>query len=147
MKKIILAVILLAAAGGAVYYFLSSKKASIPQQTSFKQMLLGEWKIDSVALSKKDSGNAIALFALALDSNFLKYTYDFTEDGTIIKMLGDSTLSEKNSYQLKDSATIVFTEGDGAAESFELKLSAKDEKWFVLMDKDSTNYYFKKQSR
>ena len=147
MKKIILAVILLAAAGGAVYYFLSSKKADIPQQTSFKQTLLGEWKIDSVALSKKDSGNAIALFALALDSNFSKYTYDFKEDGTIIKMLGDSTLAEKNSNQLKDSATIVFTEGDGTAESFEMKLSAKEKNWFVLMDKDSTNYYFKKQSR
>lgn len=147
MKKIILAVILLAAAGGAVYYFLTQKKAGIPQQTSFKQMLLGEWKIDSVALSKKDSGNAIALFALALDSNFLKYTYDFKEDGTIIKMLGDSTLAEKNSYQLKDSVTIVFTEEGGTVESFELKLSANEKKWFVLMDKDSTNYYFKKQSR
>lgn len=147
MKKIILAVILLAAAGGAVYYFLSSKRASVPQQTSFKQMLLGEWKIDSVALSKNGSGNAIALFAMALDSNFLKHTYEFKDDGSIITKLGDSTLAEKNNYQLKDSVTIVFTEGNGIAESFELKRSAKENEWFVLMDKDSTNYYFKKQSR
>lgn len=145
MKKIILVAVLLAASGGALYYLLNTKQLITPQNNSFKQILLGEWKIDSVALSKKNSGNAIALFALALDSNFLKYTYDFKQNGTITKKLGDSTLAKKHTYQLKDSATIVFTEGDSDSESFELKLSSKEKNGFVLMDKDSTNYYFKRQ--
>ncbi len=145
MKKIILVAVLLAASGGALYYLLNTKQLITPQNNSIKQILLGEWKIDSVALSKKDSGNVIALFALALDSNFLNYTYDFKEDGAIIKKLGDSIYTEKNSYQLKDSATIVFTEDDSDSESFVFKLASKEKNGFVLMDKDSTNYYFKRK--
>jgi hypothetical protein len=145
MKKIILVALLLATTGGALYYFLSTKKGNSNHQTSFQKTLLGEWKIDSVALSKKDSGNAIALFALSLDSNFLKYTYDFKDDGAIIKKLGDSIYTEKIGYQLKDSVTIVYKEGESADESFELKLSSKEKNGFVLMDKDSTRYFFKRQ--
>jgi hypothetical protein len=142
MKQIILVVILLAATGGALYYLLQNKKTNEVQQTTFQQMLNGEWKIDSVALSKKDSGNVIALMALALDSNFLKYTYDFKENGGIVKKLGDSTLVDQLSYKMKDSATIILSETGSTDEVFELKLISTNKNRFALMDKDSTNYYF-----
>lgn len=145
MKKIILAVIVIAAAGGALYYFLQNKKTGEVQQTSFEQMLKGEWKIDSVALSKKDSGNVIALMALAIDSNFLKYTYDFKDNGGIIQKLGDSTVTDRLSYKLKDSTAITITENGSSAEMFDLRAVSKEKDRIALIDKDSTTYYFVKQ--
>lgn len=140
MKKLFIAAVLIAALGGALYYFSEMQK---PQSASpgLKNVVIGIWQIDSVALSAKDSGNAIALFALSLNSNFLKYSYEFKEDGAIIKKLGDSTLAEKINYQFKDSAGIIITED----ETFELMFTEKLKDGFVLMDKDSAAYYFKRK--
>lgn len=141
MKQIILAVVLLAAAGGTLY-FLFQKES--PQPTSFQQELMGEWQIDSVALSKKDSTKTLALLILALDSNFTKYSYELKEDVSIVKKLGDSILKEKISYRLKDSTAFIIKDEAGNL-SYELKFIDRTTSDFILMDTDSTRYYFKRK--
>lgn len=144
MKKMLWIAILMAATGGALYYLFGMNEKDKAPGNSVQQTITGEWKIDSVAMSKKDSTKTIALLVLALDTNFTKYSYAVHEDGRIIKKLGDSTLAEKIRYQIKDSTGIVIHE-DGDSTSFELKFTEKQKDGFVLMDKDSTVYFFKRK--
>jgi hypothetical protein len=144
MKKILLVAILMAAAGGALYYFLETKK---PKRVSnlLGDHISGTWKIDSVSLTPKDTGNVFGLFIMAIDSNYLKYTYTFSKDGSIEKKLGDSTIPEKINYVMKDSSQLVFIAGDSTKEEFSNKIISFNNNQFTVLATDSSILYFKRQ--
>jgi hypothetical protein len=143
MKKLIIAAVLIAALGGALYYFFEMRKPNLKNPV-FKEEVIGTWKIDSVALSTKDSGNVLGLSILAIDSNYHNYLYQFSTDGFVEKKLGDS-LVEKLIYQLKDSALITFVAGDSTKEEFNNSIISFDKQQFTLMASDSSILFFKKQ--
>jgi hypothetical protein len=145
MKKIILAVILLAAAGGAVYYYYQTKKQVTTSVSSYQQTIIGDWKIDSVAA--RDSSKAIWLLVMALDSNLANYHFQFKEDGSITQMLGDSIVPVKRGYEWKDSASLIFTEGDSLTEKHPVQILSLSKEQFSMMNADSSIVYFKKQVR
>lgn len=144
MKKIILAVIILAAAGGAVYFLLQNKKTAQQVQTSFKQTILGDWKIDSISTKEN---KAPAFLALVADSNYNKYQFRFKEDGSIAQMLGDSILPVKHGYEWKDSANLVFIEGDSLTEKIPVQVVSLNEKELTVTTADSTIIFYKKASK
>lgn len=143
MKKLFIAAVLIAALGGALYYYEMRKPQS--NNPVFKDEVIGTWKIDSVAVGKKDSSVVFGLMVLALDSNYLHYTYTFAKDGGIEKRLGDSTINEKLSYIVKDSTEFVFVEGDSTKETFSNKIVSFNKNNFTLMATDSTLLFFKRQ--
>lgn len=135
--------IVLAALGGALYYLFEMRK-STPATVSFRDNLIGTWKIDSVALSQNDSGNVLGLTILALDSNYLKYTYQFDKEGFVVKNLADTTV-EKLNYQLKDSTHLTFIAGDSTNEEFHNTIVSFDAGQFTLLASDSSLLFFKRQ--
>ena len=145
MKQIILAAILLAALGGAVYYYFQTKKTSNTSSIAYQQIIIGDWKIDSVAA--KGSNQTTGFLLMALDSNFTKYHFRFKEDGSITQFLGDSALPVKRSYVWKDSASLVFKEGDSLSEKYPVQIISLSKEHFSLMNADSSVFYFKKQRR
>ncbi|MBY0479366.1 MAG: hypothetical protein K2Q24_17095 [Chitinophagaceae bacterium] len=145
MNKIILAVILLAALGGALYYYLQQNKTPDTSSTAFQQKIVGEWKIDSVAAT--GSVSTAGLLAMALDTNFSKYHFQFKEDGSITQLLGDSIVPVKRSYEWKDSARLVFKEGETLSEIQPLQVLSFSKEQFSIMSTDSSVFYFKKQNR
>jgi len=145
MKQIILAAILLAALGGALYYYSQTKKTISTSSTAYQQTIIGEWKIDSVA--SKGSNQTTGFLLMALDSNFTKYHFQFKEDGSITQFLGDSALPVKLGYQWKDSARLVFSEGDSLSEKQPVQIISLSKEQFLIMNADSSVFYFKKQSR
>jgi hypothetical protein len=145
MKKIILAVIILAAAGGAVYFFLQNKKTVEQSQTTFKQTILGDWKIDSIVT--KTEKKTPSFPALVADSNYNKYQFRFKDDGTITQMLGDSILPVKHGYEWKDSANLVFIEGDSLAEKIPVQVVSLNEKELTISTADSTTIFYKKAGK
>jgi nickel-dependent lactate racemase len=96
-------------------------------------------------VGKKDSGVVFGLMILAIDSNYLRYTYTFAKDGAIEKKLGDSIINEQLSYIVKDSTEFVFVEGDSTKETFSNKIVSFDKNNFTLMATDSTLLFFKRQ--
>lgn len=144
MKKIILAVIVLAAAGGALYYYFQTKKPAVQTTASYQQNIIGEWMIDSVAAG--DSGS-IGLLMLSLDTNFTKYRFQFKEDGSITQLLNDSVLPLKRTYEWKDSFHLAIHEGDSLADQQPVQVLVLNADAFTIMHKDSSVFYFKKQSR
>lgn len=145
MNKIILAVILLAALGGALYYYLQQNKTPDTSSTAFQQTIVGEWKIDSVAAT--GSVSTTGLLAMALDTNFSKYHFQFKEDGSITQFLGDSIVPVKRSYAWKDSAHLVFKEGETLSEIQPLQVLSFSKEQFSIMSTDSSVLYFKKLNR
>ncbi len=145
MNKIILAVILLAALGGALYYYLQQNKTPDTSSTAFQQTIVGEWKIDSVAAT--GSVSTAGLLAMALDTNFSKYHFQFKEDGSITQFLGDSIVPVKRSYEWKDSAHLVFKEGETLSEIQPVQVLSFSKEQFSIMSTDSSVLYFKKLNR
>lgn len=143
MKKLFMVAIVLAALGGALYYLFEMRQSK-PTTDSFQENLLGNWKIDSVALRTKDSGNVPGLMFMALDTNFLNYTYKFTTDGSVEKNLGDS-LVEKLNYQMKDSVQLTFVASDSTKEEFNNRVVSFDKQQFTLLASDSSLLFFKRQ--
>jgi hypothetical protein len=144
MKKIILVVILLAAAGGALYYYYQRQQPATPTTTSYQQNIVGEWVVDSVA---EGNSAGIGLLALALDSNFSSYRYQFKEDGTITQLLNDSILPVKRTYEWKDSAHLVIKETDSVSTELPVQVLTLNQEVFSLMNADSSVFVFKKKRR
>lgn len=141
MKKIILAVILLAAAGGGIYYLLQKKKQTII--TDFKQeQILGKWKMDSL-IQGKDSASLFVGIMGIVDSNLMKYDYDFRKEGVVVKFLKDSIQKDTTHYEwTKDNHLIWKEQGDSTGQTLAVNKLNQDS--LVLRTKDSTLIYFKK---
>lgn len=143
MKKIILAVVLLAAAGGAVYLFTQRNRNIEPSlQTSYKETIIGDWKIDSIT-SKDNSG--LGLLLLSIDSNLTNYTFRFTADGVITQLLNDSIVPQRSKYEWKDSSQLIILEGDSLAHKEEMHVVSFTPEQLSLMSADSAVIYFKKK--
>ena len=143
MKKLFIAALFIAALGGALYYFFEMKKTE-NTVTSFKETVIGSWKLDSVAVGKKDSGNVLGLVILAIDSNYLNYIYDFAADGSVNKKIGDS-LVEKLSYQISNTAQLTFVTSDSTKEEFKNDVVSFDKEKFTLRASDSSLLFFKRK--
>ena len=146
MKKIILAVILLAAAGGATYYLLQKKKVENSLTAIDKELVIGKWKIDSLASQKDSTKDGLALLLFAMDSNARKQVYDFQTNGRVFVMLPSDTLSKKDtsSFTWGKDKELLWKDrySDSTSESMTvIKLDKKD---LVLLSADSTLVYFKK---
>jgi hypothetical protein len=128
-----------------LYYYLQQNKTPDTSSTAFQQKIVGEWKIDSVAAT--GSVSTAGLLAMALDTNFSKYHFQFKEDGSITQLLGDSIVPVKRSYEWKDSARLVFKEGETLSEIQPLQVLSFSKEQFSIMSTDSSVFYFKKQNR
>lgn len=143
MKKIILAVVLLAAAGGAVYlYSQRNRNIKPPIQTSYKETIIGDWKIESIA-SKGTS--SIGLLLLSLDSNLTNYTFRFSADGAITQLLNDSIVPQKSKYEWKDSSQLVIIEGDSLDDQELMHVAILTTEQLNLMSADSSVIHFKRK--
>ena len=139
MKKIILAVILLAAAGGVTYYLLQ-KKNSVH---NFKQeQILGKWKLDLVT-DGKDSLSLFTGIMGIIDSNLMKYDYDFRKEGIVVKLLKDSLQKDTTHYEWKKGNQLLWKEqGDSIGQI--MKIITLNNDSLVLKTKDNVMIYFKK---
>ena len=141
MKKTILAVILVAAIGGAAYWLLQKKKQNAV--ICFKQeQIIGKWKLVSLVEGKDSASLFVGIMGM-IDSNIMKYDYDFRKEGIVVKFLKDSVQKDTTHYELKkDNQLIWKEEGDSTGQALAITKLNTDS--LVLKTKDSTIIYFKK---
>ena len=144
MKKISLAVILMAAAGGVVYYFLQTKKSN---NNFKKELITGQWKIDSLTAGESLKQNDLALLLYSLDSSARETVYDIHADGKIIVSPPVNSLTKKDtsSFSWGKNNEFLFKENpaDSIPETFSvIKL---DKKELVLQTSDSSIVYMKRK--
>jgi hypothetical protein len=93
MKKVFFGLLIIAAGAGIFLYLRQQKKQSTIEQS----LIIGSWKLDSLAF-KKDSGGLQPNVFLFPDSNLLKYHYEFTKNNSILTSLQDSLTSDSARY-------------------------------------------------
>ena len=144
MKKLFIAVILLAAAGSIFYYYQQFKKNKPPQLSS-RELIIGNWSIDSLAVSNKDSNAQLRVGLIpASDSNYLRYQYHFREDGKVLKSLPGNS-SDTSVYEWKDEKTLYWKEKFTDSTGEYLQLLSLDSNRLVLQSKDSVSLFFTKK--
>ena len=99
MNKFILGLLLIAAVAGT-FLVLQKQKTNTTVGIN-KELIFGKWKIKSYD-ARSDSSNALFVGMMALiDSNTLKYSYEFTKDGKILRFLGDTASKDTSLFEWK----------------------------------------------
>jgi hypothetical protein len=138
MKKVFFGLLIIAAGAGIFLYLRQQKKQSTIEQS----LIIGDWKLDSLAF-KKDSGGLQPNVLLFLDSNLLKYHYEFTKNNSILISLQDSLTSDSTRYYWAAKNELVWKDDPSAAgDSLLVTILSKDS--LVLLGRDSTAFYFTK---
>ena len=141
MKSIIMAVLLIAAVGAGVYFlFLNKKKNIIAGNQIQKELIVGKWKLDSLSQSK-DQGKLFTALAPMIDSNFKNYSYQFKQDGKILRLIKDSVQRDTTTYEWTKEHQLVFKpQNDSLGTTFTVSKLNQDS--LVLLSKDSSIAYF-----
>ena len=143
MKSIIMAVLLIAAVGAGVYFlFLNKKKTEIASKEIQKELIVGKWKLDSLSQTK-DQVKLLGGLVKVIDSNFANYTYQFQQDGQVLRLFKDSVQKNNSRFEwTKDDQLLFKQEADSLGTSF--TVSRLNEDSLILQSKDSTTAFFSK---
>ena len=141
MKSIIMAALLIAAVGAGVYFlFFNKKKNSIAANQIQKELIVGKWKLDSLFQSK-DQEKLFAALAPMIDSNFKDYSFQFKQDGKILRLIKDSVQKDTTSYEWTKEYQLVFKQQDDSVGT-KFTVSKLNQDSLVLLSKDSSIAYF-----
>ena len=142
MNKFILGLLLIAAAAG-IFFVLQQQKSNTTDGIN-KELIFGKWKIKSYD-AKTDSSNALFVGIMGIvDSNTLKYSYEFTKDGKILRFLND-TISEDTSLFVwkKDMLLWIENKQDTVGELMLVNKLIKDS--LLIQSDDSTKISFARE--
>jgi hypothetical protein len=141
MKSIIMAVLLIAAVGTGVYFlFLNKKKNVLAGNEIQKELIIGTWKLDSLSQSK-DAPKLIGGLVTIADTNLANYSYQFKQDGKILRLLRDSVQKDTSTYEWTKEQQLVFKQQDDSTGT-KFIVSKLNQDSLVLLSKDSSIAYF-----
>lgn len=145
MKKLFLGLLIIAAGAGA-YFLLQNKNKTVQNNNDLqKEWITGQWKLDTMAIHSKDSAVSIFTGVMALvDTNFMKYRYDFRKEGAIIQSLADSVIADTAYYEWKDKNELVWKDAATDSTGESLLVTTLNTGSLVLHSKDSVVFYFTK---
>lgn len=143
MRTIIIVLLLAAAGAGAYFYF--SKKSNHVVPTS-KELIVGQWEMDSVDVSKsKDSNSLFLAFFMQRDSTGHRSKVEFSKEGKLLVNPG-STHVDTNFFKVEtDSSLLVWSSGDSVKSKWNIK--TLDSSRLVVRDQDSMIISLKKIGR
>ena len=107
MNKLLIGLLIIAAGAGAFFYF-RNKKQSSTENSIQKELLIGKWKMESIQTGKDSSNSFLVGIMGTVDSNLLKYGYEFTKEGNILRSLGDSITKDSSRYEWNKKDQLVW---------------------------------------
>ncbi len=143
MNKLIIGLLLIAATAGT-FYVLQKKRSNVTNDYVKKELILGKWKIKSYD-AVEDSSHSLLVGIMALvDSNTFKYTYEFTKDKKVLRLLGDSGSIDTSEFDWQND--LLLWKEDRQDTTGELLLVKKlDKDSLRLMSDDSTQIIFTRE--
>lgn len=100
--------LLIVAAGTGVFFLLRNKNETETTNGIKKELIVGNWKVDSIYIRPEDSVNQFNLALIAtIDSNYKKLQHQFHKNGIV------TTYTEKNKtdtsyYQWNEKNDLIF---------------------------------------
>ena len=142
MKKVFIGLLIVAAGAGA-FYFLQKKKTE-KSNTIQKELLTGKWKFDFLKEGKDSSHSFMVGIMGMVDSNTLKYHYEFTNDGHIFRSLNDSITKDSSRYEWNKENKLVWKEDKTDTAGSILKVTKLSKDSLQIQSMDSTTVLFTK---
>lgn len=140
MNKLFIGLLIIAAAAGVFFILRKKEQANASIQ---KELIIGEWKIDSLYSGKDSNSNFLTGIMGMADSNTLHYAYEFTKDGAILRSLNDSVTKDSSFYKWNKDNQLVWSEtGDSTGSNLSILKLGKDS--LQLRTGDSTIVLFTK---
>lgn len=134
--------LLIIAAGAGAFFFLRNKKSETNNSIQ-KELLIGQWKLDSIDVKAKDSTGQFVAFIAAIDSKFYKYHYDVRDDGNILRSVADSVTADTSHYQWTKKNELAWKENpNDSSEVFIVTKLNSDS--LLLQSKESAVLFFTK---
>jgi len=138
MKKLFFGLLIVAVGAGA--FFLLNKQKTENNTGIQTELITGKWKLDSISPGK-DSNSTIGLIMM-LDSNLMKYDYEFKKNGDLLISLRDFLQADSSHYEWNKKQQLVLKDKrtDSTAEILDVVALNKDS--LRLIDKDSSLILF-----
>lgn len=127
MKKLFFGLLIIAAGAGAFFYF-KNKKLTIAKSPDQKELILGKWKMNSIQTPEDSNSNFLVGIMGMIDSNLMKYEYEFTKDGNIHRSFGDSLTKDGSRYEWDSKDQLVWKDypSDTTGETFKIVQLTED---------------------
>ena len=139
--KILFIVLLIAAIGAAAYFYYGKKQHRSAQ--SSKELILGKWKIDSIATNEPPDSSKfhLALFSL-IDSSLKTREFEFRKDSLVFQTQ-DGKIEDSSHYEFTDNKNLlIWNSSDTTKEKF--TVNRLDSLNLIILDKDNAQFIFKK---
>src|SRR5688572_13050067 len=105
MNKLLIGLLVLAA-GAGIYFYLRTKENTHSDISINKELIHGKWKIAALDVNN-DSANGLFTGIMALvDTNTMKYVYEFTANGNILRSIGNSAVADTSMYEWQKDALL-----------------------------------------
>ncbi|HEY6505965.1 MAG TPA: hypothetical protein VIZ28_18450 [Chitinophagaceae bacterium] len=142
MKKLFIGLLIIAA-GAGTYFFLQNKKPSVENNIQ-KELVTGKWKLNSFESMPNDSSINVSVLLAAMESNFMKYRYDFKPGGNILRSVSDSAKADTSYYEWTKDNQLAWKENaaDSTGELFSVMKLTNDS--LLLLSGDSATLLFTK---
>lgn len=116
MKNVII-VLLIAAIGGGAYYFFTKQKKQSPTQLTSRELIVGQWKLDSLQ-------------------------FDFKENSTVFQSVNAKTI-DTASYRFENEKTLMLKSKHDSIQKV-WNIIKLDSLNLAVQDKDSNTLTFQK---
>ncbi|HEX7844842.1 MAG TPA: hypothetical protein VF476_03515 [Chitinophagaceae bacterium] len=141
--KILFIVLLVAAIGAGAFFYLQKNKTTTGNDIK-KEWIVGKWKIDKFIPGSDSTANFMVGIIGLIDSNALRYHYDFTNEGNVLRSLGDSVTKDSSRYEWTKEKQLIWKEdaADSTGTKFSVLTLNKDS--LLIRDADSVQVLFLK---
>lgn len=136
MKNLFIGLLIVTAGAGIFFYLQNKKKHS--QNSIQKELLIGQWKIDSIKTAKDSNKSFLVGIMGMIDSNLLKYKYEFTKDGSILRSMGDSTTKDSSYFEWNKKSQLVWKENLQDSTGTDFQIAKLNTDSLQLQSDDST---------
>jgi hypothetical protein len=143
MKKLFFGLLIIAAGAGAFFYF-KNKKQIIAASPDQKELILGKWKMNSIQTPMDSSSSFMVGIMGMVDTNLMKYDYEFTKDGNIRRSLGDSLTKDSSRYEWNATDQLVWKDYPSDTTGELLKITRLTTDSLQLQSPDSAIIIFTK---
>jgi hypothetical protein len=139
MKNVFIVLLIAAIGAGVYYYFNQKQKGSL---STPKALILGKWKLDSMADKHIDTTRRWDALFISLDSAFRNYEVEVKKDIFISKSPNEE-MKDTGYYQFADHVNVL-TWSNRDTTRAKWSIERLDSAILILMDKDSTFFYFQR---
>jgi hypothetical protein len=145
MNKLLIGLLIIAA-GAGIYFYLRTKENTHSSNTINKDLLPGKWKIAALDVKNDSIGGLFTGIMALVDTNTVKYEYEFSGNGNILRSLGDSSVADTSMYKWeKDALLWKEDSSDTTGTLLHVVILTRDS--LYLVDADSTAVLFIRTTR